>query len=284
MELGIDKQQIEKAKALWTKTTSDPVLLRFLVCALILLVGGGLALRPQAQRLARARKSLTRIEGRAAKADEVVFYSKQIEQYGPALFPTSDVVAWQRYVIDKLEQSGARLTSLEPKKTDSKGVFRILELELNAKGTYSQLADFVDRLEHGEHVVRFERLRLERLTTAVSLECILETLVKGSGEEAGAGRAEGAGGAGEGDAGEADSDTDDADGADEDVPLQAADPLAADVPATHPTAAESPSAAPITADASLPEPGISSGGETAERSDGGVPVALALERDDGDAP
>jgi len=45
-------------------------------------------------------------------------------------------------------------------------------------GSYREFADFVDRLEHGERLVRVEKLRMEKQQTAISLTCLIRGLVK----------------------------------------------------------------------------------------------------------
>lgn len=180
MELGIDKQRIEALRGAWTRWTTDPVTFRLLVCLLLVLGGGGLLLRPQALALAKARKAHGKAEKRAHEADELVFYTRQAAAYTPRLFQDTDLVAWQQYVLDALTRSGARMRTLEPKKTEAKGVFRVLELELNCTGTYAQLVDFIDRLERGERVVRVERLRIERRQRDINLELVVKGLVKGA--------------------------------------------------------------------------------------------------------
>jgi Tfp pilus assembly protein PilO len=178
LELGLDRRQIESAKALGRKIVDDPVLLRFVLCVLVLLLGWLAVLEPQAEALAAARKSLRKATKRADMAQELRFFESEKKRYEPLFFENADIVDWQRYVLNELEASGARLRSLEPKKTESKGNFKVLELSVDATGTYSQLVDFIDRLEHGRRVVRMTRMRLERRKDIIVLECVLNALVR----------------------------------------------------------------------------------------------------------
>jgi hypothetical protein len=113
----------------------------------------------------------------------VVFYTRQIEAYEPYLFPDDDPLTLQNYVLDKIVASGASMRGMANKKTEAKGVFKVSELELTATGTYSQLVDLVDRLEHGDRIVRFEKCRLLATKTQIVLDCIVNGLVKSRGTQ-----------------------------------------------------------------------------------------------------
>ena len=197
MELGIDKHQIESFKRFWKDLSKDRVMLRFVICAGMLVVGWFSLMQPQAGALAAARKSVESAEKRSTRAAELVFFTEQLERYTPHLFTDADPVTLQDYVLDKLKRSGARLRTVVPKKTEAKGPFKVAELDLDATGSFSQLVDLVDRLEHGDKIVRLERVRFQRSKTTIMLECTVTGLVKEkrttSTEETGAGAGAGTG-------------------------------------------------------------------------------------------
>jgi hypothetical protein len=181
MELGIDKKKLEAFAALWEKWTSDPVQLRFVVVFLLTLVGIFGLNKPMSSRLAAARERFKDASKLAAEAEELVFFKGQVEVYEKRTGYPADVSDWQNYVFEALSTIDAQLISLEPRKTSAKGPFKIVEMELVAKGKdYNALLDFVDRLERGERLVRLERLKLEKVQNSISMTCSIRGLVKPS--------------------------------------------------------------------------------------------------------
>ncbi len=178
MELGIDKKQIEGMKQWFLGLSKDRVMLRFVVCLVIFAVGWFAVLDPQAAALAKARKGLATARKQDVRASEAVFYTKQLEGYESHLFESDDPLLLQDYVLDKVDKSGAMLRGTANKKADPRGVFKVIELDLAATGTYSQLADLVDRLERGDKVVRLEKCRLQATKTQIILEATVNALVK----------------------------------------------------------------------------------------------------------
>jgi len=205
VELGIDKKQIESMKAALRGLADDRVQLRFVVCLVLLIVGWLAVLRPQSIALTKARKKVVQAGKQALAAEETVFFTRELEKYEPYLFAFDDPAMLQAYVRRSVEASGAQLRSFANKKTEPKGVFQVVELDMDVVGTYSELVHLVDLLEHGDKVLRLEKLKLERTKTSILMECTLNGLVKPSlapapavgGEAEGDGSAE-AGGSAEG--------------------------------------------------------------------------------------
>ena len=178
MEL-IDKKQLEGCKRCGRRLGGDPARLRLTVC--VLLTGLGIlgVERPLGVRLAKARTANLAAKKSSQMAEEVAFFTRQKAAYEPRAAVSSDISDWQNYVLEKLRCTKATLISLEPHKPLPKGVFTVVEMELVARGgSYREFADFVDRLEHGERLVRVEKLRMEKQQTAISLTCLIRGLVK----------------------------------------------------------------------------------------------------------
>jgi len=178
MEL-IDKKQLEGFKRFGRRLGGDPARLRLTVC--VLLTGLGIlgVERPLGVRLAKARTANLAAKKSSQMAEEVAFFTRQKAAYEPRAAVSSDISDWQNYVLEKLRCTKATLISLEPHKPLPKGVFTVVEMELVARGgSYREFADFVDRLEHGERLVRVEKLRMEKQQTAISMTCLIRGLVK----------------------------------------------------------------------------------------------------------
>ena len=175
MRAGIDKAKLERR---WRKIAADPVLLRACTAAVLLALGLFAIEAPQAARLRSARKHQQDIEQRANASDDLRDLEKQVKRYGARLATSADPLEWGNYVSEKLAKSGAVLRAMEPKKTASAGPFTVVDIDLVAQGTYAELADFVDRLERGERLVRLDRIFVQRMGDTVNLECTIKGLVK----------------------------------------------------------------------------------------------------------
>lgn len=196
MEL-VDKKQLEAFKRLGRRIGGDPARLRLTVCLLLTGIGVFGVERPLGLRLAKARTAQLAAKKSSQMAEEVAFFTRQKAAYDPRAAVSGDITDWQNYVLEKLRCTTATLISLEPHKPLAKGVFTVLEMELVAKGSsYREFADFVDRLEHGERLVRIEKLRMEKQQTSISLTCMLRGLVKASAKPAESAEGTGQDGAG----------------------------------------------------------------------------------------
>ena len=184
MEL-IDKKQVESLKGLGRRIGGDPARLRLTICVLLTGLGIFGVERPLGMRLARARTANAAAKKSSQMAEEVAFFTRQKAGYETRAAVSSDITDWQNYVLEKLRCTTATLVSLEPHKPFPRGVFAVIEMELVARGSsYHEFADFIDRLEHGERLVRIEKVRLERQQTAISLTCLIRGLVRNTAKPA----------------------------------------------------------------------------------------------------
>ncbi|MBC8327733.1 MAG: hypothetical protein H8E31_03205 [Planctomycetes bacterium] len=127
--------------------------------AAVILVVGLLAVRlPFGMRLDAARANRDQQQRLVEDLLEVQAMMDVARVYRERLTEADDVVVWQEYVQRQLELAGGRLLEFVPGVPISSGNFKILDLEIRATGDYSQLADFVDRLERSEHLIRIDDL------------------------------------------------------------------------------------------------------------------------------
>jgi Tfp pilus assembly protein PilO len=178
MDLGIDKRKLEALVERGRAIAADPVLLRATLAGVLLTIGVFAVEEPQVARLATARQQQVEAQKRADASDDLRLLEKQMKVYAPRLAASADLVEWGDYILEKLEKSGATLHSMDPKKTTASGAFKVVDFDLTAQGTYEQLADFIDRMERGERIVRFDRIFLQRMRSTVNLECTVRGLVK----------------------------------------------------------------------------------------------------------
>jgi len=180
-----DRRQLEAVKALGRRWAADPVQLRLVVAVAILAAGIAFVQHPLGARLAAARTAHEDALKQAHLADDQRFLAAQAAGYEKRVDISADLVDWQNYVLEYFRTTSATLISLEPKSTTQKPPFDVLEMELVAKGThFADFVDFFDRLEHGERLVRIEKLRIERQQTSVYVTMIIKGLVRAGGKAA----------------------------------------------------------------------------------------------------
>jgi len=181
LELGVDRKQIEAFKAIYRKWTGDPVQFRFLATLVIMGVIIVLVEMPLAARLDTARARHKEALAMSVLSRDVRGFAEQVEAYDPKVAVGAELVEWQNYVLSLLAYSSATLVSIEPKAVEPKGAFQVVQMELVARGSsYREFVDFIDRLEHGERLMRVEKVRVEKHQTAMYVTCVVRGLVKSS--------------------------------------------------------------------------------------------------------
>jgi hypothetical protein len=181
MDTGFDKQQLEDLKRWFVSVCADPVRLRLYICLVLLAIGYLAVVRPLGTRVVEAHDDLRKIKNASRRAAAAAHYVGERDFYEPKLTNRHDIVYWQAYVMRKLDASGVTLNSLDPGEPTSKYAFKIVRMQLSARAVhYQDILDFVDRLEHGEHVVRLEALTIDETTDALIMSCTILALVKPS--------------------------------------------------------------------------------------------------------
>ena len=179
METGFDKSQLQAVELWWARTTGDHVRLRFVICLTLFLSSYLFVIDPLSERLAAARTSHREVLKRENMANELVYFADQLAIIEPRLVAVDDEVDWQNYVLAELEAAGVQLASVEPRGVKSQDGFKLVEMEINARSAeYAALVDFVDRIEHGQRLVRIEKLALVRQPDNLLLTCVLKGLVR----------------------------------------------------------------------------------------------------------
>jgi hypothetical protein len=184
MRFAIDLPDRRALEERWRKLRTDPARLRATLGAALLALGLVAIEGPQALRLCLAHRRLAQAEQRAELADDVRALEQSSAVYGPRLATGADADDWRAYITEKLEKSGARARSIEPKTSSSAGPFALVAIDLSAQGTYAEITDLVDRLERGERLVRIDHIFVQRLRDTVDLQCTLRALVRAAKPDA----------------------------------------------------------------------------------------------------
>jgi hypothetical protein len=168
----------------WRNLRSKPARFRATLAAALLALGLVAIEGPQALRLCFAHRRLAEAEWRARLADDVRALEQSSAVYRPRLAAGADAEDWRAYITEKLEKSGARALSIEPKPSSSAGPLTLVTIDLGAQGSYAEITDFVDRLERGERLVRLDRIFVQRMRDTVDLECTIRALARPTTPEA----------------------------------------------------------------------------------------------------
>lgn len=152
----------------------DPLRLAVSLAAVVLVVGFGGVLKPLQGRIDDSRGMLTEASGIAETVRDIALLVRQEEAYRDRLHVGYDLVEWQDYVLHAIDDADCELGSMESGDVKRMQDFRIIELPLVVRGQYSDLRDFIDRMERGSRLVRFDHLVLEPgPTTGLTLRCTL---------------------------------------------------------------------------------------------------------------
>lgn len=158
---------------------ADPPRLRFYSHVALVALAWFLVLSPLTDRMRAAEKSLAKARKQERLARSMEHLVAQREAYLPLLTGSDDVVDWQNFVLAKVDAAGVRLSTFEPSRADKRGPYVIMNLRIAVQSqSYEQLADFLDRLEHGERLVRVEQMIIDQTASALLLTLTLRGLAK----------------------------------------------------------------------------------------------------------
>ena len=169
-------QLTERARAFVDRLARDP--LHLAATLAVLLVVGGFAgvLRPLQSRIQDNRGVLTDASGLAETVRDIAALVRQEDHYRARLQVGSELVDWQDYMLQAIADANCELVDMESGAVKRVQDFKIVELPLVVRGSYVGVRDFIDRLERGFRLVRFDHLSLESTNGNVVLRCTLRGL------------------------------------------------------------------------------------------------------------
>lgn len=178
-EPGQDSQSFQGLRTWFRGVVQDAAKLRLYSHIALVAVGWFALISPLGDRLAAARTALAKAHKNETRAKAHVHLTEQRERYLPLISGSEDLLDWQSYVLSKVDAAGVRLINIEPYKADKRGPFQIMRFNINVMSDdYAALTDFVDRLEHGERLVRLETLVLTQSSQSMVLTFMLRGVVK----------------------------------------------------------------------------------------------------------
>lgn len=170
----------EQVRAFMDRLARDPVHLAATLAVLVVVVGFAGVLRPLQGRIQNSRVVLTEASGLADTVRDIAMLVRQGDHYRSRLHVGSELVDWQDYVLQAISDANCELVAMESGNVQRVQDFKIVELPLIVRGSYVGIREFIDRLERGERLVRFDHLSLESNDGMVSLRCTLRGLTAAS--------------------------------------------------------------------------------------------------------
>ncbi len=168
-------ESTDRVRAFFDRLARDPLHLAATLAVLVVIVGFAGVLRPLQGRIESSRGVLTDASGLADTVRDIAMLVRQEEHYRERLQVGSELVDWQDYVLQAIADAGCELVVMESGNVKRVQGFKIVELPLVVRGSYVGVREFIDRLERGHRLVRFDRLSLES-ADGVVLRCTLRGL------------------------------------------------------------------------------------------------------------
>lgn len=165
------------------KLQGDPEKFRFALAIAILGLGMVAIKMPLSARIQGKKMELIAAEELAERADRVMQLRKAAGLIEDRLNQPSDPSDWQQYLYTIIEETGVSVPQQE--KSDPKTIydFEQIIIPLHVTGNYSQIWKFIDTVERGERLMRFENINLTLSEGILTLRCELYGIARPAQEE-----------------------------------------------------------------------------------------------------
>lgn len=169
-------QFTERARAFLERLASDRLHLAATLAVLVVVVGFAGVLWPLNGRIENNRVDLTEVSGLAKTVRDIAVLVRQEDHYRSRLQVGGELVDWQDYVLQATADANCELVGMESGSVKRVRDFKIVELPMVLRGSYVGVREFIDRLERGQRLVRFDSLSMERKNGTIILRCTLRGL------------------------------------------------------------------------------------------------------------
>lgn len=160
------------------RLAANPEALRVAVCVGLLVLGQLCLLGPLGERLASARDDRAEAREQRRMAHAARHLAEELARLTPRAEVSDETSEWQAWVLARVESAGLKLLSFEPRGSEDTRGFRLLEFDVSASARdYTEAVDLVDRLEHGERLLRVEALQVHAKDDGLTLSATLLGMV-----------------------------------------------------------------------------------------------------------
>lgn len=167
------RKDLQDLRAKLERLRQDPPAFHFALAATLLAVGLAGVTMPLGGSIETKREALEDARDRAAVAERIGAHLDAWRHLAPRVVAQAEAVDWDAYLLQHLRAAGMRVLSQEPPEVAELGEFRTITLRLRAGGRYEQIADFLDRVECGERLMRVDRLQIAIGASELELEAEL---------------------------------------------------------------------------------------------------------------
>lgn len=143
-----------------SKLKEDPEQFRFALAGAILVVGMLLVKMPLSSRIEAKKIELAAAEQLADRAERVMTLRKAASLFEDRLSQPSEPSDWQKYLYDVVEESGVAMPRQDKSSAAGLYDFQQVTFPIDVSGTYAQIWTFIDTIERGSRLMRFENLQL----------------------------------------------------------------------------------------------------------------------------
>ena len=119
--------------------------------------------RPLSKRVDSANERLSKAETRMMLAGDVLDLRRQAALYGKKLPRGVDTNDWTNYMLTIIRAERVKLLRMEPKEAKSLGPCKALAWQIEMQGDFASLSRIVQKLEHGERLIRIDRLIMQNI-------------------------------------------------------------------------------------------------------------------------
>lgn len=161
----------------------DPEKFRFALALAILGFGMVAIKMPLSARIQAKKVELAAAEELADRADRVMQLRKAAALIEDRMNQPSEPSDWQQYLYEIIAETGVAVPQQD--KSDPKSVydFQQIIIPLHLTGTYSQIWNFIDTVERGPRLMRFENINLTLSEGVLTLRCDLYGIARTVQEE-----------------------------------------------------------------------------------------------------
>lgn len=143
------------------RLAANPPLLRVVLCLVLLVLGQVIVIGPLGSSLTESRDALALAETQLADAEAAHTLHEQLQALAEHAEGSTHTSGWQEWMLGQVGAAGIELLSFEPMGTSDSRGFKLLEFELSARApSFAAAVDLINRLERGDRLLRFTKLRL----------------------------------------------------------------------------------------------------------------------------
>jgi|SRR5579885_2339444 hypothetical protein len=172
------------------KQLSNPLKLRFALCAAIIAVWQVGFFSPLSEEVTATTARIARERKRVATAREVERFKKALAPYREVA-GSDDVHELIRHVMGRIRPSPLRLLDLKPDKPKDLGPFLAIGLKLSLEGRYNDIDEFLGWVEAEKRAMRVDSIQLtpepkdpSRLTANLTLVALADRIAPATNDQA----------------------------------------------------------------------------------------------------